>query len=166
MIIAIVIIVLVLILIFSMYNSLDSNIDVYLNERFSLIPNLVECVKSYSEYESETIEKIIQMRSEYMKDKDKAKGEALNKELNKFIAVAENYPQLKASEQYINLQKNLEKMESQLQAARRIYNTEVTEYNNKIATIPTNIIASIAGFKEETLFEVEDEKKQDIKIDL
>ena len=81
------------------------------------------------------------------------------------IAVVENYPELKSSEQYLNLQKNLTKMESQLQAARRIYNIEVTNYNTKIKVVPANLIAKIFGFKEEKLFEIEEYKKENIKMD-
>lgn len=81
------------------------------------------------------------------KSKFEKAGE-LNKSLNKVIAIAENYPELKASEQFISLQNNLVKMESQLQAARRIYNTDVQRYNSAIQTVPSNIVAGIFGFKE------------------
>lgn len=101
-----------------------------------------------------------------MKTKNTKVAQELNKELNGFIAVAEGYPELKASEQFLNLQKSLEKMESQLQAARRIYNMEVTSFNTKLETIPTNIVASILGFKQKELFEIDDEKKDNIKIEL
>ena len=80
------------------------------------------------------------------------------------MAIAENYPELKASEQYLNLQNNLSKIESELQAARRIYNVEVTNYNNAISIIPKNIIAKVFGFKEEELFEIEGYKKENIKV--
>ncbi len=93
-------------------------------------------------------------------------AENLNNGINKLIAVAEAYPDLKASEQFLNLQKNLTKIESQLQAARRIYNNEVTNYNTKISTVPTNIIASIFGFKEEELFQIEEYKKDNVKINI
>lgn len=106
------------------------------------------------------------MRTAYSKNKDLRKAEELNNNINKVIAVAENYPELKASEQYLNLQKNLSKIESQLQAARRIYNNEVTKYNTKISTVPTNIIAKLFGFKEADLFTIEEYKKENIEIDL
>ena len=144
----------------------ESGIDVYLNQRFDLIPNLVECVKAYSKHENEVLEKIVKLRSEYKQssDKDFKQAEMLNREFNKIIAVAEGYPELKASEQYLNLQKNLEKIESQLQAARRIYNMEVTTYNTKIETVPTNIVANIFGFEKASLFQIEEYKRENVSI--
>ena len=177
MVIAIVLGIIILI-VFSMYNSLvkmrnkvrqaESGIDVYLNQRFDLIPNLVECVKGYSKHEKEVFENIVKLRAEYMKNKktDLKQAENLNNNMNQVIAVAENYPELKASEQYLNLQKSLSKIESQLQAARRIYNVEVTKYNTKIATVPSNIIAGLFGFKEAQIFTIEEYKKENIEIDL
>ena len=160
-----------------MYNSLvkmrnkvkqaESGIDVYLNQRFDLIPNLVECVKAYSKHEQSIFTEIANLRSAYMKQPNDIKGaENLNNKMNQLIAVAENYPELKASEQYLNLQKNLTKIESQLQAARRIYNMEVTNYNDKICTVPSNLIAGLFGFKEAKLFEIEEHKRENIKINL
>lgn len=174
---AIIIISIVIIIILTLYNNLvksrnkvrqaKSGIDVYLNQRFDLIPNLVECVKGYSKHEKSIFTEIANLRSSYMKQSNNLKdAENLNNKMNQLIAVAENYPELKASEQYLNLQKNLTKIESQLQAARRIYNLEVTEYNNKIYTVPSNIIAMIFGFKEEKLFEIEEYKKENINIKL
>ena len=168
----------IILIIFLMYNSLvklrnkvkqaKSGIDVYLNQRFDLIPNLVECVKGYSKHEKEIFENIVNLRTQYMNNKNNnlKQAEELNNNMNQIIAVAENYPELKASEQYLNLQKNLSKIESQLQAARRIYNNEVTKYNTKIGTVPSNIIANIFGFKEESLFTIEEYKKENIKVDL
>ena len=128
-------------------NQAKSGIDVYLNQRFDLIPNLVECVKGYAKHEVEVLEKITQLREEYSRSKDIKEAEKLNNGINQVIAVAEQYPELKASEQFLNLQKSLSKMESQLQAARRIYNNEVTAYNTTINTVPTNIIAKMFNFK-------------------
>lgn len=168
--------IIILIIILLQYNSLiklinkvkqaKSGIDIYLNQRFDLIPNLVECVKGYSKYEKETLESITEMRALYNQNKNIKQAEELNNNINKILLVAENYPELKASEQYLNLQKNLSKMESQLQAARRIYNNEVTSYNTAISVVPKNIVAKMFGFKEEELFEIEEFKKENIKIDL
>ena len=144
-----------------------SNIDIFLNQRFDLIPNLVECVKAYMQHEKDTLESITQMRNIYMQgNKQLKEAEKINNSMNKIVALAENYPELKASEQFLNLQRNLSKMESQLQAARRIYNNEVTHYNTKINVVPTNIIANLFGFQEEDLFQIEEYKKENIKIDL
>ena len=145
-----------------------STIEVYLNQRFDLIPNLVECVKSYMTHEQETFTKIAEMRSEFSneKNKDLKKGAALNSECNRIMAIGEDYPELQASEQFLNLQKTLSKIESQLQAARRIYNGDVTLYNTAIETFPSNIFAIIFGFQKFDLFEIEEYKKENISIDL
>jgi len=175
--IAIIVIVVLGIIILGMYNGLvtakkkveqaESTIDVYLTQRFDLIPNLVECVKSYTKHENSLFEKVAEMRASYMNTKDLGEAEKLNSECNKLIAYIENYPELKASEQYLSLQQKLTKIESQLQAARRLYNGEVTRYNTKISVVPTNIIAGIFNFKEAKLFEIEDEMaKNNVHIDL
>ena len=173
-----IIVVIIVLAILSKYNLLvkmrnkvkqaESGIDVYLNQRFDLIPNLVECVKGYSKHEKDLFENIVKLRAEYINNKkvDLKQAEKLNNNMNQIIAVAESYPELKASEQYLNLQKNLSKIESQLQAARRMYNNEVTKYNTKINTVPTNIIAKLFGFKEANLFTIEEYKKENIEIDL
>jgi len=177
MIIPIVLIVIIVLIVFIQYNSITklkmkvkqskSGIDVYLQQRFDLIPNLVQVVKGYMNYEKETLENIIELRTKYNETKDLKISETLNNQLNNIIAVAENYPELKASEQFLNLQKNLSKIESQLQAARRIYNNDVTKYNTKISIIPFNIIAKIFGFKEEYLFEISEENaKNNIDIEI
>ncbi len=161
--------------IFVTYNSLVSRknkirqaysgIDVYLTQRFDLIPNLVECVKGYMAYEEETFEKIVTMRQEYLNTKSLKEGETLNYECNRIIMMAEDYPELKSSEQFLNLQKNLSKIESQLQAARRIYNAEVNVYNNKVQMFPSNILAGMFGFQEAEYFEAEEQSHHHIKID-
>ena len=144
-----------------------SGIDIYLNQRFDLIPNLVECVKGYVEHEKETLENITRMRAEYMGgNKNIRNAEKINDGLNRILVTAENYPELKASEQFLNLQKNLSKMESQLQAARRIYNNDVTKYNTCIGVVPNNIIAKMFGFKEMELFEIEEFKRENININV
>ncbi len=144
-----------------------STIDVYLKQRFDLIPNLVECVKGYAKHEEETLTKIIDMRNKYLaSNKSLEDGSKLNKECDKVLMIAENYPDLKADKQFLNLQKNLIKLESQLQAARRIYNSEVTSYNTKISIFPINILANIFGFKSANLFSIEENEKSNIKVDL
>ena len=143
----------------------ESGIDVYLNQRFDLIPNLVECVKVYAEHEKSVIENVTKIRSEYLKtNKNLKKAEELNNSMNSILAIAEGYPELKASEQFLNLQRNLTKIESQLQAARRIYNNDVTKYNTKIETIPTNLIASMFGMEKAELFQIEEYKRSNIDI--
>ena len=147
-------------------NQSQSGIDVYLNQRFDLIPNLVECVKAYSKHESEIFENIANLRTIYNENKNLDNASKLNNTLNKLLAIAEAYPDLKASEQFLNLQHNLVKIESQLQAARRIYNNDVTNYNTKIQSVPSNIIASLFGFKAAELFQIEEYKKENINVEL
>ncbi|MBR3153095.1 MAG: LemA family protein [Clostridia bacterium] len=166
----------IVIIIFSIYNSLikarnkalqaKSSVDVYLTQRFDLIPNLVECVKGYSKFEKETLETITRLRAEYNKTKDLEKGSELNAKCNQILAIAENYPELKASEHFLNLQKNLTKIENQLQAARRLYNSDVTNYNTKLNTVPNNFFAGMFGFSEMPLFEMESGAENNINIQL
>lgn len=168
------IIAIILIVVLLIYNGLvkkrnavkqsRSSIDVYLTQRFDLIPNLVECVKGYAKHEESLLESITKLRAEYNVSKDLEKASLLNTQMNKLMAVSENYPDLKASENFLNLQKNLAKMEDQLQAARRLYNIDVTAYNTAIQVFPTNLIASAFHFTEEKLFELEPGKDANIKM--
>lgn len=175
MIIVAIIVAIILIYILAKYNQLvrqknivkqsQASIDVYLNQRFDLIPNLVECVKSYTKHEKETLENIAKMRKEYVNgDKSIKKAEEIDSKMNKIIAIAEQYPELKASEQYTNLQDSLRKTENQLQAARRSYNIDATNYNTTISTVPTNLVAKMFGFREVELFQIEDYKRENIDI--
>lgn len=143
-----------------------SSIDVYLTQRFDLIPNLVECVKGYSKYEKELLESITKLRSEYSDSKNLKTGSILNKKFNDIMLLEEKYPDLKANNNFLDLQKSVSKMESQLQAARRLYNSDVTMYNNSITTFPGNIFASIFNFKEEDLFEIDELKKVNINVNM
>ena len=144
-----------------------SGIDVYLQQRFDLIPNLLECVKQYSKYENETLTKLAELRVSYSQNKDLMLGKNLNNNLNIVMATIEQYPELKADEQFLVLQKNLAKMENQLQAARRLYNIEVTATNRIIQTFPSSIVACIFGFKPERFFELEDKKAmENINVDM
>lgn len=166
--------VILIIYVFSKYNSIiskknkikqaESGIDVYLTQRFDLIPNLVQCVKAYMEFEKETLREISKERELYMQNRNLRDGEKLNEKCNMIISAAENYPRLKGNEQFLNLQKNLSRIENLLQAARRVYNSEVNTYNNCIQKFPGNIIASFFNFKEEQYFQAEDIVKQNINI--
>lgn len=176
MVILIIILIILVFVVLKQYNKLikqknlvkqaKSGIDIYLNQRFDLIPNLVECVKAYSKHEKDLLENVIKLRTQCIENKNLKLAEELNNNVNKIIVIAEEYPELKASEQFLNLQKNLSKLESQLQAARRIYNNEVTDYNTLINTVPTNILAKIFNFKEADLFTIEEYKEENIDIEL
>ena len=158
----IIILILVVIFIFNYFINLKNKvkrsrslIEVYLQKRFDLIPNLVEVTKRYSEYEQDTLKRIMQLRDEYGANKDLNVASETNNQINALVGRMENYPSIKADEQYKVLQKNLVKIEDELQAARRIYNIDATKYNIKISQFPNNIIAKILNFKEEKLFEAE-----------
>lgn len=143
-----------------------SSVDVYLKQRFNLIPNLVECVKSYSNYERDLLENIVKLREDCLNDdKNISKNLNYNNNLNNLIARLESYPEIKASGTYIKLQQSLIKMENQIQAARRILNIDVTKYNTFIKVFPNSIL--LFGFKEEELFKINDEEeKNNIDIEV
>ena len=123
----------------------SANIEIFLKKRFDLIPNLVECVKGYSKYEKETLENIVSLRNNYENKKNIGIEEAtqMNNKLNKYIAIVEKYPELKANEQFLDLQRKLNSIEDELVHTRYIYNNDVTKYNTLIETVPSNIVASI-----------------------
>ena len=135
-----------------------SDITVQTKRRYDLIPNLVETVKGYAKHESKVFTEVTKARTEAMQAKgfsDKAKAEnVLTEALKSVFAVAENYPQLRASENFSKLQDELTTTEDKIEASRRYYNGSVRDLNVKIQTFPTNTIAKMLGFQEMTLFEV------------
>lgn len=135
-----------------------SGIDVQLKRRHNLVPNLVASVQGYSTHEKTLLEDITKKRSEAVKFesvKDKAPAESdLSGMLKNLIVIAENYPDLKASENFLNLQNQLTEIEDQLQYARRYYNGAVRNYNIRVESFPSNIIAGIFSFKQENFFEI------------
>lgn len=142
-----------------------SDIDVQLKRRFDLIPNLINTVKGSTNFESQTLEKVIAARSAAMSAKTPGQiGEAdiaLKGALGGFFALAESYPDLKSNQNFIALQSELSDTENKIQAARRFYNSVVTDYNTKIQTVPTNIFAGMFNFIEAEFFELEEEKAKD-----
>lgn len=136
-----------------------ADIDVQLKRRFDLIPNLVNTVKGSTNFESTTLEKVIQARSRAMQAGTPAQiGEAdiaLKSALSGFFALAESYPDLKSNQNFIALQNELSDTENKIQSARRFYNSVVNDYNTKIQTVPTNIFANMFNFIEEEFFELE-----------
>jgi LemA protein len=137
-----------------------SGIDVQLKRRHDLVPNLVESVKGYAAHESQTFEKITKARAEAMSAQgvgDTAKAEEkLNGALTDLRAVAENYPQLRATENFQQLSRNLSELEDEIQASRRIYNSNVQSYNTDIQQFPGSIIANQGGFTPREYFEIQD----------
>jgi len=137
-----------------------SDIDVQLKRRYNLIPNLVETVKGYASHERELFERVTKARSQAMGAQTiKEKGEAenfLSSTLKSLFAVAENYPDLKASTNFLELQRELRDTEDKIQAARRFYNTNVRDINIKIESFPANIVARLFNFKLMEFFEIEE----------
>lgn len=169
MIIAIIVIAVVVLLLIVLYNGLAglrvradsawSDIDVQLKRRHDLIPNLVETVKGYAAHEKGTFENIARYRSAAMSattvdEKAQAEGQ-LTQALRGLLAVAENYPQLRASEQFTSLQNQLAQTEDAIQNSRRYYNAVVRDLNTKIATFPSNIIAGMFNFTPRQFFQTE-----------
>ena len=137
-----------------------SDIEVQLKRRHDLIPNLVETVKGYASHERELFEKVTEARTRAMGAQTMGeRGEAenmLSSTLKSLFAVAENYPQLRASENFLELQKELRDTEDKVQAARRFYNGNVRDLNIKVESFPANIIASIFHFAKMDFFEIEE----------
>ncbi|MEJ5307504.1 MAG: LemA family protein [candidate division WOR-3 bacterium] len=133
-----------------------SNIDVLLKQRNDELTNLIEVVKGYASYEQETLAKVIKIRSGYSDDmeiSEKSKFDnALSKETKKLFALAEKYPDLKANENFLNLQKRITTIENHIADRRESYNWCVTNFNTKIEQFPYNLISSILGFKKYPLF--------------
>lgn len=141
-----------------------SDIDVQLKRRYDLIPNLVETVKGYAAHESGLFEKVTQARAQAINASGAAqKGQAenmLSGALKSLFAVAENYPQLRASENFGKLQEELSDTENKIQAARRFYNGNVRDLNIAVETFPSNVVAKFFGFKQAEFFEVEGEAER------
>ena len=176
LIVILVIIVVAVLMFVSMYNSLVrlrnqvknawAQIDVQLKRRHDLIPNLIETVKGYMTHERETLQNITNARRQAMsatgvKDRAQAEGE-LSGAMSKFFLVVENYPDLKANQNFLALQEELTSTENKISFSRQNYNDQVLFYNNKIQVFPTNIMAGMFNFKEETFFEVEDKSERDV----
>lgn len=146
-----------------------SDVNIQLKRRYDLIPNLVETVKGYASHESQTLEKVIQARNMAMAAqkgdlKEQAKAEnILSGTLKSLFAVSENYPELKANENFLKLQFELTDTEDKIKAARRFYNTNVLALNNKIEMFPSNIIASMFQFTKQEFFELDEDEAQAAK---
>lgn len=178
LILAIVVIVLVVFFILT-YNSLVasrnmvkeafSTMDVYLKKRWDLVPNLVETVKGYAKHESDTLEKIIAARGknydQMTREEKVSSDEKVKGDIVKIMALAESYPELKANQGFIELSNQLVKIEDDIENSRKYYNGTVKNYNIKVLSIPTNIVASIFNFKEEKMFEANEEERENVKVD-
>jgi LemA protein len=136
-----------------------SNIDTELKRRYDLIPNLVATVKGYAAHEREVFERVTQLRAQCMASQGSPNQQATDENqlvaaLQKLLAVVENYPQLKADHNFLELQKELVNTEDRIQAARRFFNGNVRDYRNKCQTFPSSIIAGMFGFESQDYFSV------------
>lgn len=147
-----------------------STMDVYLKKRFDLIPNLVSTVKGYTNYESTTLEKIVKERAQSyntMNIDDKVKlNNELSSAIGKILAVAEQYPDLKANQNFLDLSSQLSSIEDEIANSRKYYNATVRAYNNKVQMFPGNIVAKIFKFNTCTMFEVSNEnERENVKVE-
>lgn len=146
-----------------------SDIDVQLKRRHDLIPNLVNTVKGYAAHEKELFENVTEARARAMgakTPKEQAETEnMLSETLKSLFAVAENYPDLKANQNFLELQKELTDTEDKIQAARRFYNGNVRDFNTKTQVFPNNLVAGMLKFKDYEFFEIEEAEKENVKVE-
>jgi len=146
-----------------------SDINVQLKRRYDLIPNLVSTVKGYAAHERELFEKVTQARTAAIgaqSPKEQAQAEnMLSGALKTLFAVAENYPDLKANQNFLELQRELSDTENKIQSARRFYNGNVRDFNTKIQVFPTNLFAKMLGFRPYEFFEIEEGEKENVKVE-
>ena len=175
--IAIMIIAALLLIPILIYNSLGGRknqvlnvfgtIDALLKKRYDLIPNLVATVKGYMRHERTLLAEVTEMRAKAISDRtsDDEKVELDNKVtkiLSRIMLAVENYPDLKAGENFMHLQRTLTELEEQISAARRAYNAAVTDYNNAVEMFPTNVVASIMNYKRRKFFEISEKERESV----
>lgn len=174
-----IIIIVLTIIIILMYNSLIAkknqvdnifaSVDTQLKKRYDLIPNLVASVSKYMEHEKSTLQELTKLRAEANKpnisDEHKILLDAkMSAALGSIMVAVEDYPELKANENVIHLQHSLNEVEAQIAAARRAYNQAVTDYNNAIEQIPTNILANMMHYKAKKVFEISEQERKNVNV--
>lgn len=178
--IIIVIIILIIIYAFALYNSFVklnnkakeafSTMDVYLKKRWDLIPNIVETVKGYAKHEKDTLKEVVELRNstyDKMSDDEKIKtNEQLSSSINKIMALAEAYPDLKANENFRYLNNQLTKVEDDIANSRKYYNGVVRIYNNKVEMFPSNILARLFSYKSKSMFKASENERENVKVEL
>ncbi len=147
-----------------------STMDIYLKKRWDLIPNIVETVKGYAKHEKSTLEEVVNLRNNsYDNMNDSAKIDVNNKisqGLERLMAIAEAYPELKANENFKDLSTQLTKVEDDIANARKYYNGAVRVYNNKVQMFPSNIVAKIFGYKSKEMFKANADERENVKVEL
>lgn len=143
-----------------------SGIDVALTKRYDVLTKMIDVVKGYAKHEKDTLFEVIKLRSNMtLKEKSKA-NQVMDENLKKINIVAESYPELKSSENYKALQLSISDVEEHLQAARRLYNSNVSLYNQLLVTFPSSLVANNKGMTKKEFFEADEIKREDVKIDL
>ena len=147
-----------------------STMDVYLKKRWDLIPNLVETVKGYAKHEKTALEEITKLRNstyDKMNNDEKIKtNEHLSNSISRIMAIAESYPDLKASENFINLSKELSNAEDEIANSRKYYNAVVRIFNNKVQMFPSNLIARLIGYTPKAMFEASEDERKNVNVKL
>lgn len=155
----------------NMVENQKSQIDIELQRRFDLIPNLVEIVKGYAKHEQKTLEDVVKARNSYIDSSNDthqalAADGALTGALTRLFALVENYPELKANTSFMNLQKELSETEKKIAFSRQFYNDSVYKLNTKIDVFPSNLIAMLFKFKKQPFFQTTDNERKNVKIEL
>lgn len=179
MVIILILVVLGAIILMGMYNSLIGKknnvenafgtIDVMLKKRYDLIPNIVATVKNYAKHESGTFEKITELRTKALNpnvssDEKVDLDNKITKAIGSIMVAVESYPELKANENFLQLQRSLNEIEEQISAARRTYNAQVVDYNNAVEMFPTNIMAGMMNYRRKNVFEAQEIERQNVNV--
>lgn len=143
-----------------------SGIDVALTKRYDVLTKMIDVVKAYAKHEKETLFEVINLRKDMSIQERNEANKAMDENMKKINVVAENYPELKSSENYKTLQQSIADVEEHLQAARRLYNSNVSLFNQLLVTFPTSSIAKNKGMTKKDFFEADESKREDVKIDL
>ena len=142
-----------------------SGIDIALTKRYDVLTKMIDVVKAYSKHEKETLFEVIKLRDNMSLKEKSNVNHAMDENLKKINIIAENYPELKSSENYQTLQQSIADVEEHLQAARRLYNANVSSFNQMIVTFPISIVAGMKKLSEKGFFEAEESKKADVKME-
>lgn len=142
----------------------SSGIDVALTKRYDVLTKMIDVVKGYVKHEQETLFKVIELRKNMTMQEKNIANEAMAESFSRINALAENYPELQANENFKVLQQAISDVEEHLQAARRLYNANVSSFNQKIVTFPISIVANSKGLTKKDFFEAEASKREDVKI--
>ena len=143
-----------------------SGIDVALTKRYDVLTKMIDVVKAYAKHEKETLFEVINLRKDMSIQERNDANKAMDENMKKISIVAESYPELKSSENYKTLQQSIADVEEHLQAARRLYNSNVSLFNQLLVTFPTSSIAKNKGMTKKDFFEADETKREDVKIDL